>query len=58
MGVGVQREAHAVVAQHTGHRLHVHAVEQSSRGKCVPLWHNKYVQYSGASACFSVAANR
>ena len=28
VGVGVQREARRVVAQHRGHRFHVHAVLQ------------------------------
>ena len=31
VGVGVQREPRAVVSQHTGHRLHIHTVEQGGR---------------------------
>lgn len=58
MGVGVQRESGAVMSQHSGYRFDVHAVLQSKRCKGVPLRYNKYVQFSGASACFSVAANR
>ena len=41
MGVGVQREARAVVAQHPGDRFDVHAVLQGHRGEGMPLWHNK-----------------
>ena len=35
MGVGVQGEARAVVAQHAGQRFHVHAAGDRHRGKCV-----------------------
>ena len=33
VGVGVQREARRVVAQHRGHRFHVHAGLQRGRGE-------------------------
>ena len=41
VGVGVQREACAVVAQRVGERLHIHAVLEGQRGEGMPLWHNK-----------------
>ena len=41
MGVGVQCEPRAVVAQHPGNRLDVHAVLQGQRSERMPLWHNK-----------------
>ena len=41
VGVGVQREPRAVVSQHTGHRLHIHTVEQGGGCERVPSWHNK-----------------
>ena len=41
MGVSVQRESRAVVAQHTGYRLYVHPIEQGRRGECVPICYNK-----------------
>ncbi len=41
MGVGVQRKTCAVVSQHTGHRFHIHAVEQGGCGERMPLCHNK-----------------
>ena len=33
--VGVQREARAVVAQHAGQGLHIHAAGDGHRGECV-----------------------
>ena len=36
VGVGVQREARRVVAQHRGHRFHVHAVLQGHGREGVP----------------------
>ena len=41
MSVSVQRKSRAVVAQHTGHRLYVHTVEQGCRGEGVPIGYNK-----------------
>ena len=38
--VGVQSEAGAVVAQHTGQGLHIHAAGDRHRGECVPLRYN------------------
>ena len=35
MGVGVQSESRAVVAQHAGQGLHVHAAGDRHRGECV-----------------------
>ena len=35
MGVGVQGEARAVVAQHAGQGLHIHAAGDCHRGECV-----------------------
>ena len=40
MGVGVQGEPGAVVAQHAGHRFHVHPVLQGQGGEGVPLRYN------------------
>ena len=40
MGVGVQREARGVVAQHGGHRFYVHPVLQGHRREGVPLRYN------------------
>ena len=40
MGVGVQREARRVVAQHTADGLDVHAVLQGHGGEGVPLRYN------------------
>ena len=40
VGVGVQREPRAVVAEHSTHRLDVHAVLECQRGECVPLRYN------------------
>lgn len=41
MGVGVQRKPCAVVSQHPGDCLDVHAVLQGQCGERMPLWHNK-----------------
>ena len=41
VGVGVQREARAVVAQDAGDRFSVHSLLDRQRGEGVPLWHNK-----------------
>ena len=41
MGVGVQRKPRAVVSQHPGDCLDVHAVLQGQCGERMPLWHNK-----------------
>ena len=41
VGVGAEREARVVMAQHTGDRLDVHTVLQGQRGEGVPVWHNK-----------------
>ena len=41
VGIGVQREARAVMAQNAGDRLDVHSLLDSQSGKCMPLWHNK-----------------
>ena len=41
MGVGVQGKPGAVVAQHAGHRFHVHPVLQGQGGESVPLRYNK-----------------
>ena len=41
MGVGVQSEARAVVAQDVGHRLDVHALLDRQGCERMPLWHNK-----------------
>lgn len=38
--VGVQREARAVVAQHAGQCLHVHAAGDRYGGECMPLRYN------------------
>ena len=40
MSVGVQREARGVVAQHRGHRFHVHAVLERHRREGVSLRYN------------------
>ena len=40
MGVGVQGEPGSVVAQHAGHRFHVHPVLQGQGGEGVPLRYN------------------
>ena len=40
MSVSVQRETRRVVAQHRGHRFHVHAILQSQRCEGVPLRYN------------------
>lgn len=40
MGVGVQREARAVVAQHAGQRFHIHAVGDGQGCVGVPLRYN------------------
>lgn len=41
MGVRIQREAGAVMAQHTGYRFHIGAGLQSQGRKCMPLRYNK-----------------
>ncbi len=41
MGVGVQGEACAVVAQNVGHRLDVHPLLDGQGRERMPLWHNK-----------------
>ena len=41
VGVGVQRKSRAVVSQHPGDCLDVHAVLQGQRSERMPLWHNK-----------------
>ena len=41
VGVGVQSETRAVVAQDAGDCLGVHALLDGQRGEGVPLWHNK-----------------
>ena len=38
--VGVQSEAGAVVAQHAGQGLHIHAAGDRHGGECVPLRYN------------------
>ena len=38
--IGVQREARAVVAQHTGQGFHIHAAGDRHGRKCVPLRYN------------------
>ena len=40
VGVGVQRETRGVVAQHRGHRFHVHAVLERHGREGVPLRYN------------------
>ena len=40
VGVGVQREPSRVVAQHGGHRFHVHAVLERHRREGVSLRYN------------------
>ena len=40
MGIGVQREARRVVAEHTADRFHVHAVLQGHRREGMPLRYN------------------
>lgn len=40
MGVGVQREARGVVAQHRGHRFYIHAVLERHGCEGVPLRYN------------------
>lgn len=40
VGVGVQCETRGVVAQHRGHRFHVHAVLERHRREGVPLRYN------------------
>ena len=40
MGVGVQRKARRVVAQHTADGFHVHAILQRQSRECVPLRYN------------------
>lgn len=40
MRVGVQSEPGAVVAQHAGQGLHVHAAGDRHGGECVPLRYN------------------
>jgi len=41
VGVGVQGESGAVVAQHSGEGLYVYAVLQRQDGECVPIEYNK-----------------
>ena len=41
VGVGIQRETRAVVAQRIGEGFHIYAVLQGECGKRMPLWHNK-----------------
>ena len=41
VGIGVQREARAVVAQRIGESLHVHTVLQGERSERMPLCHNR-----------------
>ena len=41
VGVGVQREACAVVAQDAGDCLCIYPLLDRQRGEGVPLWHNK-----------------
>ena len=59
-GVGVDAEGKSsvVMPQHGGICFHVHTVLQRHCREGVPLWHNKYVQYLGASAVPLTAANR
>ena len=38
--------------------LHGYSVLQQQTGTSMPLWHNKYVQFSGASQRFTAPANR
>ena len=38
--IGVQSEARAVVPQHAGQGLHIHAAGDGHRGECVPLRYN------------------
>ena len=40
MGIGVQREARRVVAEHAADRFHVHAVLQGHRREGMPLRYN------------------
>ena len=40
VGVGVQREARGVVAQHRGHRFYIHAVLERHGCEGVPLRYN------------------
>ena len=40
MGVGVQGESRAVVAQHVGQSFYIHAAGDGHRGECVPLRYN------------------
>ena len=40
MGVGVQGEARAVVAQHTGQGLHIHTAGDCHRSERMPLRYN------------------
>ena len=40
MRVGVQSEARAVVPQHAGQGLHIHAAGDRHGGECVPLRYN------------------
>ena len=58
VGVGTQGEACVVVPQHAADRFHVYTILECQGRECVPLWHNKYVQFSGASRCPTVVANR
>ena len=41
VGVGVQGEPGAVVAQHSAHRLDIYSVLQGYGCERMPLWHNK-----------------
>ncbi len=41
VGVGVQCETRAVVAQHGGECLYVHTVLEGQDGECVPIGYNK-----------------
>ena len=41
MGVGAEREARVVVAQHTGDRLDIHAILEGQCGEGVPIGYNK-----------------
>ena len=50
VGVGVQREARAVVTQDAGYRLGIYSLLDGQGREGVPLWHNKDLR----SRCFSM----
>ena len=56
--VYVQSESGGSMAQVALYGFDIVAAPDCGNGIRMPLWHNKYVQYWGAFACRTVAANR